>query len=176
MNTYSSTGGWVMVDLAKILLLAHIGGAFMLIAGGLGRQLTRSHAAKSDEIAAVRALTNLATRFDRVLVGPGSTVLAVGGTALAVIQGWPLFGFLQGAQANWLLVSIILVLAIVPLIIFVFLPHRRRVEAALDAASAQGRVTDDLRALLNDRTQRLAHRAEEVMTLAVIILMVLKPF
>lgn len=165
-----------MVDLAEILLLLHIVGAFMMVSGGIGRQLTRSQARKSDEITAVRSLTQLATRFDRLLVIPGSTVLTVFGLALAVMQGWPLLGFLQGAQANWLLASIVLMLAIVPLITLVFLPHRRRVEAALAQASAQGRVTDDLSTLLNDPTQHLAHRAEEVMTIAIVILMVLKPF
>lgn len=98
------------------------------------------------------------------------------GIILAVMQKWPIFGFLQGTDRNWLLVSNLLLIVMIVLIPGVFIPHNKKVESLLQPALTEGRVTPDLSAALNDRRNILAHRMEEAIVLIVAALMVLKPF
>ena len=98
------------------------------------------------------------------------------GIILALMQQWPIFGFLQGASQNWLLISNILLIIMLALIPAVFLPHNKKVESLLQAALAEGRITAELSAELNDKKNRVAHHAEEIIILVIAALMVLKPF
>jgi len=50
------------------------------------------------------------------------------------------------------------------------------VEALLQAALIEGRVTSELSAALDDQKNKLAHHAEEIIILVIAALMVLKPF
>jgi low temperature requirement protein LtrA len=98
------------------------------------------------------------------------------GVILALMSGYPIFGFLQGAAQNWLLVSnILLVLGLVS-VPTIFVPRGKKFEPLLAAALAEGRMTPDLRANLDDKVVRLAHLYEEVALVIVIALMVFKPF
>ena len=98
------------------------------------------------------------------------------GIVLAVMQNWPIFGFFQGASQNWLLASNILLIVLIFLIPGIFIPHNKRVEALLQEAQTEGRITPELSAALNDRKNRWAHTLEEAVVLVVAALMVLKPF
>ena len=102
--------------------------------------------------------------------------MIVMGIILAVMQKWPIFGFLQGSSQNWLLVSNLLLFIMIILIPSVFIPHNKKVEAILQSALTERRVTQALTAALDDQKNKLAHLAEEVIVLAVAALMVLKPF
>ncbi|HLE16489.1 MAG TPA: DUF2269 family protein, partial [Anaerolineales bacterium] len=84
---------------------------------GIGRELTRAQAAKSTDIRVVQTLVQLAGRFDRWLAIPGSNLVFVFGLLLAWLRGWPILGFLQGAASNWLPVSLLLYLAVFPLVL-----------------------------------------------------------
>jgi hypothetical protein len=110
------------------------------------------------------------------MVIPGSILMILFGIVLAVIQKWPIFGFLQGADRNWLLASNLLLIVMIVLIPGIFVPHNKKVESLLQTALAEERVTPELREALNDRRNLLAHRAEETIVLVVAALMVLKPF
>jgi hypothetical protein len=114
--------------------------------------------------------------MDRAMVIPGSNLMILFGIVLAVMQKWPIFGFLQGAPQNWLLVSNLLLLVMIVIIPGVFLPHNKKVAALLQTALAEGRVTAELTAAMNDPKDKYAHWAEEIIVLAVTALMVLKPF
>jgi hypothetical protein len=92
------------------------------------------------------------------------------------MTGAPLLGFLQGADRNWLLAAIVLMLlgaAIVPL---VFLPHRRRIEAALKLALQHDRMTPELRAAADDPAAKFWHLIEEIAMVVIVLLMALRPF
>jgi uncharacterized membrane protein len=154
----------------------HITAVAITIGGMFARQLVRSNALKSDDIKSVVSLTHAAVRMDRMMVIPGSNLMILLGIALAVMQKWPIFGFLQGADRNWLLVSNLLLLVMIVLIPGVFIPHNKKVEAHLQTANSEGRVTPELSTALNDRRNRIAHLAEEIIVLVVAALMVLKPF
>jgi uncharacterized membrane protein len=159
-----------------IVKFLHILAVTLTIGGMFARQLIRGLARKSNEIQTVSALTQAAVRLDRALVIPGSNIMILMGIALAVIQKWPIFGFLQGASQNWLLASNILLVVMIVLIPTTFIPHNKKVEALLIAAIAENRVTSELAATLNDTMNKQAHILEEVIVIIVAALMVLKPF
>ena len=159
-----------------IIKLVHILAVTITIGGMFARQLVRSIAKKSADINKVKSLTDVAIRIDRVMVIPWSSVIFLAGIVLAIMQKWPIFGFLQGATQNWLLVSNILLLVMILLIPAVFIPHNKRVEVLLQNALLESRLTPELIAALNDKTNKLAHYAEEIIVLVITGLMVLKPF
>ena len=159
-----------------IVKFLHILAVTITIGGMFARQLVRSIAKKSDDVNKVKSLTDVAIRIDRMMVIPWSNLIFLAGIILAIMQRWPIFGFLQGASQNWLLVSNILLLVMILLIPAVFVPHNKRVELLMPVALSESRVTPELRAALNDKTNKLAHYAEEIIVLAITGLMVLKPF
>ena len=156
--------------------LLHILAVVMMVGGMFARQLVRGIAKKSADVKVIESLTQIAIRLDRAMVIPGGNFVVVFGVILALMLKWPIFGFLQGASQNWLLVSNILLLVVAVIVPAVFIPHNKKVEALLQAALAEGRVTPELTAALNNQTNRLAHYVEDAIVLIVTALMVLKPF
>ncbi len=159
-----------------IVKFLHILAVTITTGGMFARQLVRGIAKKSDEVKTVASLTQVATRIDRALIIPWSNAILPFGIILAIMQKWPIFGFLQGSSQNWLLVSNVLLIIMLSLIPAVFIPHNKKVEALLQTALANGSVTSELSAALNDRKNIIAHHAEEIITLVIAALMVLKPF
>lgn len=159
-----------------IVKFLHILAVTITTGGMFARQLVRSIAKKSDDVKTVASLTQVATRIDRGLIIPWSNAILPFGIILAIMAKWPIFGFLQGASQNWLLVSNILLIIMLSLIPAIFIPHNKKVEALLQTALADERVTPQLSAALNDPKNKVAHHAEEVIILVIAALMVLKPF
>jgi uncharacterized membrane protein len=160
----------------NVFKLLHVLAVVMMVGGMFARQLVRGIAKKSPDIKVIESLTHIAMRLDRAMVIPGGNFVLVFGVILALMLKWPIFGFLQGAPQNWLLVSNILLLVIVVIVPTIFLPHNKKVESLLQNALTEGRVTPELIAALNNQTNQLAHYAEEAIVLIVAALMVLKPF
>lgn len=159
-----------------IVKYLHIMAVTITTGGMFARQLVRSMAKKSDDVKTVASLTQVAIRIDRVMVIPWSNAILPFGVVLAIMMKWPIFGFLQGADKNWLLVSNILLIIMLSLIPMVFLPHNKKVEGILQTALKEGRVSPELSATLNDQKNKVAHYAEETIVLVIAALMVLKPF
>jgi len=159
-----------------IVKFLHILAVALTIGGMFARQLIRSIARKNDDVNALASLTRAAVRIDRMLVIPWSNIMIAMGILLAVMQKWPVFGFLQGTSKNWLLVSNILLVIMLILIGAVFVPYNKKVESLLQLALAQGSVTPELSAALDDRRNKISHIFEEILVLVVAALMVLKPF
>jgi len=159
-----------------IVKYLHIIAVAVTLGGMFARQLVRAIAQKSDNVNAVASLTRVAVRMDRAMVIPGSNIMILMGIILAIMQKWPIFGFLQGAPQNWLLASNILLIFMIILIPTVFIPHNKKVESMLQTALQNGHVTSELSAALSDRRNKLAHYVEEAIILVVAALMVLKPF
>ncbi len=89
-----------MVELSSFVRLFHILSAFALIAGLIGRQITRAQAAKATDIHIFNSLIQLSGRFESLLVIPASMLILLFGLLVALMRGWPLLGFLQGASTN----------------------------------------------------------------------------
>ena len=159
-----------------IVKYLHIVAVILMIGGIFARQLVRGVARKSDDVKLVASFTQLARRLDSITVIPGSTATLVLGVLLALIAGFPIFGFVQGAAANWLLVSNILLVIVIILVSGVFIPYNKKLALIMQAAVADGRVTSELRAALDTKTQAIAHYFEEIAVLIIAALMTLKPF
>jgi uncharacterized membrane protein len=154
----------------------HIIAAIMLIGGIFGRQLVRANAKKADDVQIFVALSQAAGRIENLMVIPGSLAATILGVILALMSGYPLFGFLQGAAQNWLFVANILLVMMFLLIPTVLIPRGKKFAVILEAALAKGEMTPELRAAMDDRMVKLVHLYEEVSLVMIVALMVLKPF
>ena len=121
-------------------------------------------------------MTLAAGRVERWMVIPGNILAIVFGLLLAILTRAPLFGSIQGPYRNWLLVSILILAALLPLVPLVFLPRGKVFEAALQEAIARGSLTPELEKQMSDPVVRWAHRAEMVGVALIVVLMVFKPF
>jgi hypothetical protein len=149
--------------------------AFWFIAGIIGRQLVRHLARRSDHVERFALLSQVAGRFESLMVIPGNLLVILFGVLPAWRGGWPIFGFLQGADANWLLLSNVILLAGFFLVPLVYLPRGKRFGQALQEALAAGKMTPQLTAVLDDPVVKWAHRGEYAGLLLIIALMVFKP-
>jgi uncharacterized membrane protein len=162
--------------IALVIKLVHVFGGIALISGLIGRGMTMWKAQRTADIRTVVELTGLAGWFERWLVIPSSWIILLFGLITALLNGWPLLGFLQGAQANWLFVSLVLFLSLIPVIIFIFLPRGKIFGQALEDALRQGSVTPQLQAAFADPLVAIAHVYELAVVFLIITLMIAKPF
>ncbi len=165
------------MNLSLIMKLLHVLAAFWFMSGVVGRDLAFWQAARVTNVQAVYALLRVSEFFERWAVIPVGAAVFFFGLLAAWLPGWPLFGFLQGATSNWLLVSLILFMGgsafIGPLRL---LARRKQRAQAAEEALAGGIITAELTAALNDKVV-ITFRTAELITLVVIIaLMVTKPF
>lgn len=158
-----------------LLKLCHELMAIWFIGGILGRQLVRAQARSSNNLKEFTRLSQVANRFEALMVIPGNLLVIGFGVLVGWWGGWPIFGFLQGASANWLLLSNLLLVAgffIVPLI---YLPRGKVFDQALKEAQAAGQMTPALLATLDDPVVNWAHQGESIGLVVIMALMVLKP-
>lgn len=159
----------------SILALVHALVAIVFVAGLIGRWVTLAAAERSLDLGAVRTLTSVSAPFERMVI-VGSLLVFVLGILTAIVQGRPFLGPLQGAPADWLFVSLVLFLTILPLVPLVFIPKGRVFDAALEEATRAGRVTPALHAAFRDPVTRAAHVYELAAVTVVLGLMLAKPF
>ena len=154
----------------------HVVSAMWFIGGILARQIVRAYAKRSDDIQRFATLHDAAGRIESTMVIPGNFAVIVFGVILGLIIDAPILGFLQGAARNWLLVSNLLLVIGFLNVPLVFLPRGKKFKLALEEALANGQMTPELRAHLNDPTVRIMHVFELVSLAVVVYLMVFKPF
>ena len=164
------------MDQAAVLLkVAHAVIGVWIIGALIGRWVTLGQAGRTSDITAVHTLLALSNRFEWMVIRLPTFVLVLGiGTAIA--QGRAFLGPLQGASVDWLFASLLLYLSVLPVIPLVFLPRGRVFAAALEEATAEGRVTDRLTAAFHDRVVFAAHAYEIAAIVGGFILMITKPF
>ena len=109
------------------------------------------------------------------MVIPGSFLVILFGVILALMTGAPIFGFLQGATQNWLLLANSLILLTVALVPLVFIPRGKAFGRHLQTAIEEQRITPELRASLDDPVVGFAHWMEICVLALVVVLMVFKP-
>jgi Predicted integral membrane protein (DUF2269) len=158
------------------LKFLHVLAGFWMTAGLTGRGVAQLRAEHTTEIRSLQLLVELIGRFDRLMVIPGSMAVFLLGLVTAWVEGLPILGFLQGGRTNWLLASVVLFVGILVAVPTVFLPRGKVFGEAFADAIAIGGVTDRLSSALRDPVVRLAHIYEVVAILAIIWLMVAKPF
>ena len=164
------------MDLIRELLVAAHAVVGALFLGGLvGRWIVLGLAERADTMASMQTLTRAARPFERIVIW-GSILVLLLGVAAAVAQGRAVLGPLQGAPVDWLFVSLVLYLSVLPLVPLVFLPRGRVFDAAMEDAVTRGEVTGGLVRAWRDPIVRAAHVYELGAVTVVFLLMVSKPF
>jgi hypothetical protein len=154
------------------VVLSHVASAFWFVAGLVGRDVTLAKARGAADVREVASLAELAGRFDRWMVVPGSMAVLLLGLAAA----WASDLSLVASGNRWLLASLVLYLTSIPFVPLVFVPKGKVFEAALADAESRGELTPALRSALADPLTRVARTYEWVMVAIVVVLMVVKPF
>jgi predicted integral membrane protein DUF2269 len=157
----------IWTDLLKLL---HVGIAFALVAGLMGRWILLKRAARSDDVEAAFGLSEAAGPFERLVIVSSQLVLPAG-LATAWAQGYPWLGL----TTAWMFLTVLLIIPILVMVPTVFLPRGRVFEAAMADARAEGIVTPALRAAWADPAVTFARRYEIVSIAIIVALMVLKP-
>ncbi len=164
------------MSLGVVLKPLHVAAAIWFISGLLGRNIVLAQARKTKDIHILEPLIQLAGVFDNLMVVRGAEVVLVLGLITAWAEGYPVLGFVQGAQSNWVLVSLLLFLSTIPLVVFIFLPRGKVFDRAFKTAAASNQFTPELETALDDPWVSAAHTYELVIIAVVLILMVVKPF
>ena len=136
----------------------------------------RSRAAAAADVQRFSTLSEAAGLIETRLVIPGNAAVILIGVIYALRIDAPILGFLAGDSSNWLLAAnalLIVGLLIVPLY---FLPSGKRFDATLTTALEQGAMTAELRQAIHDPVMRVVHIAELALVIAVVVLMVFRPF
>lgn len=154
------------------VVFLHVAIAFWFVGGLIGRTLTLARARSSEDIDAVSLLTDLAGRFENLMVIPGSIAVFVAGLLAAWAEGIPLWG----PGSGWLALALILFLSTLPLVPLIFLPRGKVFGASLADAQAQGKVTPALTEAFHDPAVAFARNYETVAIAVIVALMVVKPF
>jgi hypothetical protein len=162
--------------LPGLAVVIHVLMVFWLVAGVLGRDLIYRQAARATDLARLRHYVELGGIFELRMVRPATSAVLIAGLIAAWARGWPILGFLQGGAVNWVLTAILIYLTIIPVIVFVFVPRGKVFRAALDEAIELGRVTPRLTAALKDPAVEAARGYELLMIVAILVLMITKPF
>jgi uncharacterized membrane protein len=93
-----------------VVKFLHIVSVVVSVGGLFARQLVRQHAKKMNDVRSFATFSQAAGLIEKTMVIPGMAAILVFGVILSLIGHAPIFGFLQGAQQNWLLVSNILLI------------------------------------------------------------------
>src|SRR5262245_33436405 len=110
--------GWYLV-----IKFLHVISAMMFVGGIFGRQLVRAYAKKTEDVQLFAALSQGAGQIENMMIIPGNLAVILFGIILALMGGYPLFGFLQGASQNWLLLSNLLLIIGLVIVPTVFVPR-----------------------------------------------------
>lgn len=154
-------------SLYPVLLCCHLLGAFTLVSGSVvaavGAEVAAVHQ-DSAGIAALLGLSRLGARF--VIVG--TIVTAAFGLCLVHVGRW-------GYTTPWVESAITLLTAVI--VIGAFGGHRpKRARLLATELASQGREpTEELRALLSDRTSAILNYLAGTVLLGIIVVMVTKP-
>jgi hypothetical protein len=163
------------VDIAPFVIVLHVGSVLWLVSGIVGRAVSFDLAAKAKEVVSAGALLQNVAVSEKMITLASPAVL-ITGFAAAAMRHYKTFGFLQGAQTNWLLSGTLVYVVLVPLIPLFLVPRRKRREAAAADALQKGTITPELRAVLDDPALR-RYRVFEIVLIAIVVtMMVAKPF
>jgi hypothetical protein len=161
--------------LGGLFVAAHALTGAVFLGALIGRWIVLALAERADTVGGMQVLTRAARPFERLVIWSSALVLVLG-VAAAIAQGRPFLGPLQGAPIDWLFVSLVLFLSVLPLVRLVFLPRGRVFDAALQDAVARAELTGDLAKAWRDPVVRAAHAYELGVVSLIFILMVTKPF
>ncbi len=151
------------MDWRPVAVLVHVLAAFWYVAGYVGTNLCTELARRAATDDECRTALLFSGRLDRWLNAPGGTAVGLSGLATVWVFGYAL-------TTPWIALAVALFAVIVLLGIFYWSRFGRRIERAMTAGNWAG-----VRELLAEPRIVLLSRLENVILLAVIVLMVLRP-
>ena len=146
-----------------LILLLHVLAAFAYVSGYVATNVLTELARRTDDPNFRRESLRFSSRFDRLLNVPGGGLVAITGIATALAFGYSL-------QSGWVLVAIVLYAGIVVTGIFFW----GRVGREIDRAAAAGDDAAVQRELGRPRNVAIS-RLENLVLIAIVVLMVLRP-
>jgi hypothetical protein len=161
--------------LGGLLVAGHALTGAVFLGALLGRWIVLGAAERAETLGSMHVLTRAARPFERLVIWSSVLVLLLG-VAAAIAQGRPFLGPLQGGAIDWLFVSLVLFLSVLPLVRIVFLPRGRVFDAAMEDAVARAELTGQLIKAWRDPVVRAAHVYELGAVSLIFVLMVTKPF
>lgn len=153
-----------MDAIRSIVVLLHVFAAFAYVAGYVATNVLTEIARRTADASLRREALSFSTRFDRMLNAPGGALVGISGIVAVFVFGYPL-------TTGWLLAAIVLYALITATGILFW----SRVGGAIDRAAAAGDDEAVRRELRRPRNVAVS-RLENLALLAVIALMVLRPF
>jgi uncharacterized membrane protein len=159
-----------------LLRFLHILSSIIFIGGIFARQAVRSRGKKATSIRELEAYFLAGGQIEKLMVIPGNMAVIVFGVVLAIMMKAPIFGFLQGASQNWLLVTNLMLVAGGLMVPLVFLPRGKIFDRLMQEALGRDEITPELRSHLDDAVVKSAHFLEMFLVVVIVILMVFKPF
>ena len=161
--------------MASVIVALHALAGAIFLGALIGRWILLGLAERATTLPEMEHLTSAARPFERIVI-VGSVIVLVLGVTAAIAQGRPFLGPLQGSRVDWLFVSVILYVTIIPLVPLVFVPAGKIFDEALGGARSRGAVTPELVAAWRAPRVRAAHVYELGAVTAIFLLMVGKPF
>jgi uncharacterized membrane protein len=159
-----------------LLRFLHILSSIIFIGGIFARQAVRARGKRSTSIHELEAYFSAAGQIEKLMVIPGNMAVIVFGVVLAILVKAPIFGFLQGASQNWLLVTNLMLVAGGLMVPLVFLPRGKVYDRLMQDALNKNEITPELRSHLDDAVVKRGHFLEMMLVVVIVILMVFKPF
>jgi hypothetical protein len=164
------------MNMGTILKLFHIAAAFILIGGMLGRSVVMARAQKSKNIHQTALFLQLGNFFTTKMVSPGGMATFLLGIITALVQGWPILGFLQGGKSSWVFMALMLNLLIYVNVFANSIPRGKAIGQSVGSALDKDEITVELTAAMNNSAMKAGMIFEYFAVILIIMLMVLKPF
>jgi uncharacterized membrane protein len=151
----------------NVALVLHLLGAITFVAGIVVAGVAFEAARRREEPSEIALLLSI-TRIGVLLVALGTLLIAVFGLWLVHLGSW-------GYRSGWIDTSIGLYLAALALGGLGGQRPKQARRLATDLAEQQMPVSDELRALLDDRISRAANYGSLSLIVAIVVIMVFKP-
>jgi len=159
-----------------LLRFLHIAGGMLLVGGVVAGLYVGSLTKKAEEVRDLAAFSRITDLIEQRMVLPGASLVFIFGIIMALQIDRPILGFLQGASENWLLLALTLLIIMTLVGMLVAQPRRKKFVPLMAEALTAGQITPELRAAAADPLVRAVHWYELASVVAVLFLMVFKPF
>jgi hypothetical protein len=164
------------MNLGTILKLFHVAATFALVGGVLARSIVMTRARKATDIHQTALFLQLGNFFTTKMISPGGMATFLLGIITALVQGWPLLGFLQGGKSSWVFAALVLNLLIYVNVFTNGMPRGKLIGQQIGPALGRGTITAELTAAMNNPALKMGEIFEYTALVLIISLMVLKPF
>jgi len=152
-------------NVAKGFLLVHILAALWFATGLLAGSLTRAQGKRAQTAPARLFASRLTWRLTKVFTLPGLIAAGLIGAALVTLRGYSF-------HLGWVFTSMILYLTLLVFVLFFLTPHQWKTAIAAEASEGKDpQLAHDLEAKL----PAWVEGASALMTLALVVLMTIKP-